>query len=258
MRDGPSIWIKEEGKAGRRIPARLIGRVVIIGNLKFEADVITLFTDQGVPVTLMSRNADSVAVFMPFHDNLSYYYQKQISFLTKDAHINRFKDWLYSRRRQMQIYVIRRLSKKIARVFVTKGFRERDYRKFIESHKPSEKGQWEVIHKTVGSLFRELIIGRIIISELNPHIGIINRRYNFGLALDIFHILEPLADLQCIQFLRKSKDKSYITASKQGWTVSKEGMKDIAQRFENMRKTTQKHTDILLDYIFELMRELRK
>jgi CRISPR/Cas system-associated endonuclease Cas1 len=231
---------------------------VIIGNLKLEADVITLFTRQEVPVTLINRRADSVAVFMPFHENLSHYYEKQKSFLSTDAQINRFKDWLYARRRNVQIYVLRRLSKKTARSFVKNGFREQDYQKFIAAFNPSGKDEWKVVSNIIISLFREMIIGCIIRADLSPHIGILNRRYNFGLALDILHILMPLADLQCIQFLRNEKDKGYMKRDLSGLYVTREGMRDVAQRFENIRKTTQKHTDMLLDHIFELMRELRK
>ncbi len=52
LRDGPSVWIKEDGKAGRRIPARLVGRVVVIGNLRLEAGVDNPFYAERYPCYL--------------------------------------------------------------------------------------------------------------------------------------------------------------------------------------------------------------
>jgi len=257
-RDGPSIWIKEDGKAGRRVPARLVSRVVIIGNLRCEAGILTLFTDNDVPVTLISRKGDSVAVVMPYHDTLSRYYHKQKAFLKTEENINRFKDWLYARRRALEIYVLKRLSKKIAGEFVMNGFRTRDYMNIIKKFNPSDTARWDVVKAMVANLFREMTISCIVKAELDPHIGVLHRRYNFGLALDICHILEPLVDLQTIQFLRNAGRNNYLTNDPSGWSISGDGVKDIVQRFENMKKRVYQSEEKLLDNLFELMRELRK
>jgi CRISPR/Cas system-associated endonuclease Cas1 len=257
-RDGPSIWIKEDGKASRRVPARLVSRVVIIGNLKCDAGVLTLFTDNDVPVTLISRKGDSVAVVMPYHDTLSCYYHKQKAFLKTEENINRFKDWLYARRRALEIYTLKRLSKKIAGEFVMKGFRTRDYRNIIIRFNPSDTAWWDVGKAMVANLFREMTISCLVKAELDPHIGVLHRRYNFGLALDLCHILEPLVDLQTIQFLRNAGRNNYLINDSSGWSISGDGVKDIVQRFENMKKKLYQSEERLLDNLFELMRELRK
>jgi len=256
--DGPSIWIKEDGKAGRRVPARVVSRVVIIGNLKCEAGALTLFTDNDVPVTLISRKGDSVAVVMPYNDNLSRYYYRQKAFLKTEENINRFKDWLYAQRRVLEIYVLKRLSKKIAGEFVMNGFRTRDYRNIVKKFNPSDMARWDVVKAMVENLFRELTISCIVKAELDPHIGVLHRRYNFGLALDLCHILEPMVDLQCIQFLRNTVGKEYLIPDSTGWSISRDGVKDIVQRFENMKKKLYQSEERLLDNLFELMRELRK
>jgi CRISPR/Cas system-associated endonuclease Cas1 len=107
LRDGPSVWIKEDGKAGRRIPARLVGRVVVIGNLRLEAGVITLFTQNDIPVTFINRRGDELAVAMPYNHHLPRHYEEQKIFLDVDENIERFKGWLYARRKETQINVIR-------------------------------------------------------------------------------------------------------------------------------------------------------
>jgi len=253
--------VKEEGKAGRRIPARLVGRVVIIGNLRLEAGVITLFTDNDIPVTFINSRGEAVAVAMPYNHNLPRHYEEQKVFLETEEDTDRFKRWVYARRKETQLRVVNRLSKGVASAFEVKGFREKDYQKFIEKFKPSGTAKdeyWRIVSAIVSSLFREMVINIIVKADLDPHLGILFRRHNFGLALDLCHILEAEIDIQCIQFLRTAKEKGYIVKEQMGWSVSKEGMRDIIHRFENRREQLQEAVERLIDDIFELMRELRR
>lgn len=258
LRDGPSIWVREDGRAGRRIPVRFVGRVVIIGNLRLEAGVITLFTENDIPVTFINHRGDGLAVAIPYNHQLPRHYEEQKVFLENDGNINRFKSWLYSRRKEIQLNVIKRLSKGIAGVFLAKGFRERDYQRIIERFKPSKDEQWKVVYGIVSNLFREMIIGSVLKADLDPHLGVLNRRHNFSLALDTCHVLEPEIEIQCIQFLRTAKEKGYILRDQDSWSVSKDGTRDIIHRFENRRKQTHEIVEKLIDDIFELMRELRR
>jgi len=258
FRDGPSIWVKENGKAGRRIPARLVGRVVVIGNLRLEAGVITLFTQNDIPVTFINHRGDELAVAMPYNHHLPRHYEEQKIFLDVDDNIERFKCWLYARRKETQINVIRRFSKGFAGLFTAKGFREKDYCRFIEKFKPSNNEQWKVVSGVISNLFREMIIVCLLKADLDPHLGMLYRRHNFSLALDICYILEPEIDIQCIQFLRGAREKGCMVREKIGWAVSKDGMRDIIHRFENRRKQIHATIERLIDDIFELMRGLRR
>ncbi|MEW6068008.1 MAG: CRISPR-associated endonuclease Cas1 [Nitrospirota bacterium] len=258
FRDGPSIWVKETGKAGRRIPARLIGRVVIIGNLRLEAGVITLFTDKDIPVTFINRRGDAVAVAIPYNHHLPRHYEEQKVFLETEGNIDRYKNWLYARRKQLQINAIRRLSRGIAELFVEKGFREKDYHRIIERFTQSNDKLWKVVSGVTSNLFREMIIGCIVRADLDPHLGILHRRHNFSLALDICFILEAEIDMQCIQFLKTAREKIYMAREKSEWSISNDGMRDIIHRFENRKKQIHAAVERLIDDIFELMRELRR
>lgn len=258
FRDGPSIWVKENGKAGRRIPSRLVSRVVIIGNLRLEAGVVTLFTNNDIPVTFINHRGDAVAVAIPYNHHLPRHYEEQKVFLEAEGNIDRYKSWLYARRKKTQINVIKRISKGVAELFAKEGFREKDYQRFIERFKPFRDEQWKVIYGIVNNLFREMIIGSILRADLDPHLGVLHRRHNFSLALDICQILEPEIEIQCIQFLRTDRGKGYMLKDRIGWSVSKEGIKEIIHRFENRRKQIHTTVERLIDDIFELMRELRR
>jgi len=262
FRDGPSIWIKEDGKAGKRIPARLVNRVVIIGNLRLEAGVITLFTDNDIPVTFFDHRGNTVAVAMPYNHQLPRHYEEQKVFLETEDNIERFKRWLYAKRKEIQLGVVKRISKRVAGLFISKGFREKDYREFIEEFKPSNHPKtderFKVVSMTISNLFREMVMGCIVKADLDPHLGILYRRRNFGFALDICHILEAESELQTIQFFKSAKENGYMVKEQVGWSVTKEGMKDIIHRFENRRRQLLDAVEGLIDEVFELIRELRR
>lgn len=257
IRDGPSVWVKEEGKAGRRIPARLIGRVIIIGNLKMDAGVVTLFTENDIPVTFMNMRGKEAAVTIPYNHNLPRHYEEQKVFLENDENIKRFEMWLSSKRRDAQLDTTKRLSPVIASGFISKGFRECDYQEFIRQYKPRIEEKWNVVKAIINHLVREMIIGSIMRSDLDPHIGIRHRRHNFGLALDICYTVGPEIDLHGIQFFKRNKENDFIVKGHGGWSVSKDGMKDIIHRFENRKKMLHDLIERTLDDLFALMRELR-
>lgn len=255
-RDGPSVWIKEDGKAGRRIPVRLVGRVVVIGNLRMDAGVITLFTENDIPVTFMNRKGKEVAVTIPYNHNLPRHYEEQRVLLDTEANENRVRAWIYSRRRGFHLSTVKRLSPVVAADFVSKGFREADYGDFIKKLRPRSEEQWVVVCGLIGNLFKEIIIGGLMKSDLDPHMGILYRRHNFGLALDICHIIGPEIDLHAVQFFRRNMDNNLMQKGNNGWIVSQEGMKDIIHRFENRRKALHEKIGTIIDDIFRLMREL--
>ena len=120
LRDGPSIWIMENGKAGRRIPARLVSHVVIIGNVKMDAGTITLFTDNNVPVTFMSKNRGEIAVTIPHNHHLNSHSEEQKHLLARDGNIQRYNQWLQAERRRMQLKVVKKLSRQVSSIFILK------------------------------------------------------------------------------------------------------------------------------------------
>ena len=88
LRDGPSVWVKEDGVAGRRIPARLIEHVIIMGNVRLDAGVITLFTENNIPITFMNNKGNEVALTIPFNHHYNTHYHDQRKILEKGKNID--------------------------------------------------------------------------------------------------------------------------------------------------------------------------
>ncbi len=257
LRDGPSIFIKQEGSSGRRVPARLIGRAVIIGNVRLDVGIIMMLTDNNVPVTFMNRKGEEFAVAIPFNHHLPKHYEEQTIFLDKDKNIDAYKRWLFSHRRKCQINTIKRISKSTAEKMMTEGFRNKDYKDFIVKIVAGKEGQFKIIFDIINNFIKTMIIESLIKADIDPHMGVLNRRHNFGLALDICYALEPEADLHCIQFLFAATDKDFMIKKGNNWTISDDGMRDLIHRFENKRMTLHETIESIIDGLFRLMRELR-
>ncbi|TLD41740.1 MAG: hypothetical protein JETT_1965 [Candidatus Jettenia ecosi] len=254
IRDGPSLVVKEEGKSGRRVPARMIQRVVITGNIKLETGLITLFTQNNVPITFLDKKGNQIAVTLPYKQHLSEHYKAQRIFLESDYTTRRFMTFLRAYRQRVQIDVLKRLLKsQMPDHYVTVGLKEEEYQQAIDTATSPYREIFHSIHNAVSALFGEMVISKLITSELDPHIGVMHRRRDFGLALDICHILGPETDLQTIQFFCGKKGIDY----RKNKEMSSEERKTIAVRFENRKDVLATMTEHIIDGIFELIRELR-
>jgi CRISPR/Cas system-associated endonuclease Cas1 len=259
LRDGPSIVIKQQANALRRIPIRLIGRVAIFGNVKLQTEVINLLTENHIPITFMNMKGHEVAVTIPYNHHQLRHYEEQKIFFETEKNIERFKIWITSKRRKLQLHTIRRLSKKTTNEFILKGFREKDYQSFIIKFIHCKEEQWKTITETINNLLRTMVIESLLRAGIDIHMGIIHRRDNFGLALDICHIFGAEVDIQGIQFLNMAKKNNYIFFKTQnGWKISKEGIRDIIHRFENRKRFLYEEIEKVIDEYFELIRELRR
>jgi CRISPR/Cas system-associated endonuclease Cas1 len=256
VRDGPSLWIKQRGLAGRRVPARLVDMVIIIGTVRIDTGVLTLFTDNNIPVTCMNKRGQETAVTMPYNHQLPVRYEEQQIFFTRDEGILRFEQWLLSERKRIQLNTVKRLSKNIAGLYLAQGFKEADYRNFVRQYKPADEDKRLTIETLIGNFFREMLISGLMAAGLDPHMGVLHRRRNFGLALDLCHAMEGEVDIQTVRFLQRSPGE-WMLKGKRGWEVSRDGMKDIIHRFENRKRANLVMAEHLIDELFELMRELK-
>lgn len=256
LRDGPSVWIKQRAVAGRRLPIRLISRVVIIGNVKIDAMAITLFAENNIPVIFMHRSAKEVAVVIPYNHKLPVHYEEQKALLQSEKHIEKYTNWAKTKRMTIQL-------KALYRFFKDRSFKsyneigEGNYQLILKNLKPSED-RWNVVTDIIANLLRGLIIERLLKADLDPHTGVIHRRHNFGLALDICYIMGAEVDIQALQFFRSKGSESWLLKkSPGGFEVTSEGLKNIIHRFENKNAILIEMIENIIDEIFELIREIR-
>lgn len=256
LRDGPSVWIKWLDRSGQRVPVRLVSRVVVIGNVKMDSSAITLFTDNDIPVVFMNYSGAESAVAIPYNHKLYKHYEEQKIFLESPENSERYLKWAETKRMVIQVNILKRLRRDL-RYEIRLGIGEGNYQELLSGLKPADEEKWLTVAGVVANLFRGMIIERLIRADLDPHVGIIHRRHNFGLALDICYILGGESDLQALQFFRSPLVDLHIERKNGRWKLTENGMKNIIQRFENRREVLTNMTEIVIDELFELMRELR-
>ncbi len=256
-RDGPSVWVTRQNSAGQRIPARLVSRVVIIGNVMLDAGSITLFSENDIPVVFMARNAEEVAVAMPYSHRLPLYYRAQKGFLSSNADVQAYRVWAETWHRAVQSSVLKRLYPQLGH---TLPFRigEKDYQDVIAYLKPHDEAKWDVVRGFVNNLFRTVIVEQLIRRELDPNLGVIHREYALGLVLDICHMVEAERDLQCLQFFRTSVDKPAAERSYRVCNVTDSVVRNLMHRFENRRGAITKMIADIIAELVKLMGRIQK
>lgn len=252
LRDGPSVCIRRRERAPQRVPVRLLGRVVIIGNVRLDAGAITLFAENDIPVVFMNRAAEDVAVAIPYNHSLPTHYRAQKIFLESERNISRFKEWADTKRMVIQVNMLKRLYRWFGGYVIGEG----NYQELLSRKKPRDEWKWTTVTGIVTNLFRGLIIERLIKADLDPHLGVLHRRHNFGLALDICYIMGAESDMQGLQFFRCTRKHPYMETRGSNWKITDAGMRNIIQRFENRRAALSDMVDNVIDELFELMREL--
>ena len=256
QRDGPSLWIMVGNKAGRRVPARLISRVIITGNVKLDSGVITLFTENGVPVTFLNRRGDILGTALGVVNPDWRLKERQTILFVSSVYRSRVLNWITAKRRNSQIQLLKDLACKEIELFLSKGLREKDFKKAISSYLPDDEHAVRIIAGTIKGMTYELITNCLLTSDLDPHLGVLHRRYNMGLVRDLCYIIEAETVRQTIQFFRLKRWDVYLEGQNGEWALKPAGIKSIAMRFESHQKRVQEIIGCLIDDIFQLMREL--
>ncbi len=256
-RDGPSIWVKENGKAGRRIPARLVDKVIVFGNVKIDAEIITLFAGHNVPMVFINKKGGESAVAMPRNGHIENHHDEQKVILATEENIKEDMAWMDDRRKEVQLDVLERISKNIAAHYKDNGFCDQDYRSFVMRTSWIHEKKWHAAVGIVNSLSLGLVLRCLTDARLDPHLGVLYRRQNYGLGLDVRSIIDPEFDLLTLQFLKDNPDGRSFVSSTEGWLVTRGGMRDIAKRYENRKRAIRTLTEQVIDSLFSLIRRLR-
>lgn len=255
-RDGPSLWVKEKGRAGRRVPARLINMVFVFGNIKMDTGAITLFTENNIPVTFMNIRGEALGIALPGRAGSSFYVERQRIIFESDHLRERYKTWLTAMRRKLQIQTLKSVSYPQAKEYMRIGFRERDYRACIERMRQGKHHHWKAAHTIVGNICAEMVIKKIIDVGLDPHRGARSTEPHFGFSHDLCAIMLPSVDFLLLKFLRSSDESHFTVDRENNCVLSKEGMRHLVCEFERYKKLLHSALDNVILSFFELLREV--
>ena len=243
------MLVTEPGKAPQRVPARLIGRVVIVGNVPMESGVVTLFAEQGTPVLFLDSKGSRPAIALLADERGPQRWRRQHLLFRRPPTSERLRMWMRSRRRVTTIRVIRRLSPRLGKALQREGFRDGHYEAILKPLKRNNP-RWQVLVGMLRAMFLELVIPLLERAKFDPHCGVLHRGDDFGLAQDVCWVLEPELHLQALRFFRDPSRRGGLP-----WRPEGEEMREVVLRFENQKEHLQSEVQSLLDELVELMRQ---
>lgn len=259
VRDGPSLWVKEEGSSGRRIPVRLLDLVVMVHNVKIDADSLTLLAQYRVPIVLIDRRGEKLAYVLPYEKKIPSRYKDQKFVLRYERCEIRYRTWAKEKRLLISSQALKRVLRDSALSNV--GVGEGNYALLIKDllgRLDVSAEQWTCVRNTVRSLFEGLIIRRLIAWGFHIHMGVINRNKNFGLVQDLAYILDGEIDAQALQFFKSGNPKIKLELSNSGkWEIPAYAMREIIHRFENRKKPIIRIIEDIIQELCELLRQMK-
>ncbi len=255
--DGPSLLINELQSADRRVPLRLIGQVIIRGNITIESNVITLLAEHGVPVSFLSSRGEVTATALTLDANSDLIRERVERLSRSDKGADKVNEWLRAGRRNAERTLVKDLMPSKIKVIYRNGLREEDYRDIIKDFlSPIDvKGEIDAVASILDGLFHELMLKSITDLGLDPHRGFLCRYQNFAFVKDLCYVLEAERDRQLLQFFMARSGKNLFEMEEGHWVVNGEGMKNIVVRFENHKKRVLSFVDVLLSDFFGILRE---
>lgn len=192
-RDGPSLWIERRHTAGQRVPVRLIRRVLIAGNVALDTDSLTAFAARGVPVTLLNREGDPVAVVLGCGTGLVARRGQQAAIVEDPRQRERLCTWLRAWERGRRLVLASRLDPVTAARWRREGVRPADYDTWLV-----RQARLRGVSLRRRGLFRaalqSLVLEAISEAGWDPHLGLRSPAQPMGFVRDCVTALEADAD----------------------------------------------------------------
>jgi len=264
-RDGPSLWVVQKGKAGIRVPARRVDRVVISGNVRFDSGMLTLFTERGVPITFLNPQGEPTATAMGIRAPDWALRERQYLLGTTPEGRLHGENWLRAKKRERRLSLLRKFAPASAKKIERKGLTESEYEKALRAILPYEPKARDTLRELITGLFFETVLKIVYDTGLDPHCGIVSRREDFGLVKDLCGVIEPEISRQVKQFFmshlkqavfRDGKKIKALLYKKGGtWKISREGRREVISRFENNRERLITLIEALVEDMVRMIRE---
>ncbi len=192
-RDGPSLWIERAGSAGSRVPVRLVRRVLISGNVALDTESLMAFAERGVPITLLNREGEPVAVVLGCTAGRFARRGRQAAVLEDPRQRDRLCSWLRAWERGRRLVLASRLDPVTAARWRREGMRPADYDRWI-----AQQARLRGVSLRRRGFFRAALqtLALEAISEAgwDPHLGFLHRAQPLGFARDCVAALESDAD----------------------------------------------------------------
>jgi hypothetical protein len=191
--DGPSLWVQEANSAGQRVPARLVRRAIVIGNVTLDTGTLTLLAQRGVPIALLDRRGEPLAMVIGLQDGTRQRRVRQAALSENREKCERIAAWLDAWERGRQLRLVKSLDPSCARLWRHEGYRPRDYEDWLLTEARRRDCRDRDRTFLTGAL-QELIAAELIAQGWNAHAGVRERGTPLALVKDCYSALQPDID----------------------------------------------------------------
>jgi hypothetical protein len=195
--DGPSLWVEQANCAGQRVPARLVRRAIVVGNVTLDSGTLTLLAQRGVPIALLDRRGEPLAMVLGLQDGVRQRRVRQAALSENREKRERIAAWLDAWERGRQLRLIKSLDPIRARLWRRTGYRQSDYEDWLIAEAQMRDCRDRDRTFLTGAL-QELITAEIIAQGWNAHAGVRERG-------------TPLALVKCYSALQPDMDRIWLT-----------------------------------------------
>ncbi len=249
-RDGPSLWIREDGSAGRRIPARFVNMVVVIGSIMLDTGVVALLSENNISIMFMNVKCEEVAITAPSQAKQLEFVNVQELLLERKTAICSYTAWSHSKRRKISFLVRSFYAERKEGLFARAWRDVPEMERTITYARSEHPVVFKAAQGIIEGLAREMTISMLEKVRLNPHAGIIHRHSGFGFARDIGFMIEPETEVQATAFAFSARQEHFTVNTERSCVPSRTGTRKIVETFEENKAGLGRYIeDILSSYL---------
>jgi hypothetical protein len=242
--DGPSLWVQQAHRAAQRIPARLVRRAIVVGNVPLDSASLTLLAQRGVPITLFNRRGEPLAMVLGLRDGAPQRRARQAALSEDREKRERIAAWLDAWERGRQLRAAKRLDAGRTHLWRRVGFRRADYEELISSAARA-RGRHVAERVFLRGALQELVAAEIAGQDWDLHTGVRHHGETCGFVKDCASPLYPEADVLWLALPAPKPNEVRVLDTRR-----------LAEHFEATRKRLEALVRLMLEQYARLLWEI--
>jgi len=222
-REGASIAVTVPGRASQRVPARRVGRVVILGELTLPVSALTLFSERGVPVTFLDGRGRTRGILLHPNPPEDPRAQGWLRSLRADEVSRRQVRRLYTaHRRRLQLGALAAIQSPMRDYARGRGLRDQDYQRWLLAavREGTPREAVRVVRRTLVSLLRTWCGRALTAARIDQRMGLADPYRPFGLAEELTSTLYPILDPVWVRLFRRQDAVRHFRLEGLEWALA--------------------------------------
>ena len=222
-REGAAVAITVPGSACQRVPARRVGRVVILGELTLPVSALTLFSERGVPVTFLDRAGRTRGILLhpnpPEDPRGSGWFR---SLRADEVSRNQVRRLYAAHRRRLQLGALAAIQSPMREWARERGLRDQDYQQWLlaTTREGTPREAVRVVRRTLSSFLLNWCGRALVAARIDQRMGLVEPCRPLGLAEEVASTLYPIVDPVWVGLFRKQDAVRHFQLEGLEWALA--------------------------------------